>query len=180
MTPRSLAWIAQAAGGELHGGDCMVDALATDTRALPQGKAALFVALKGEQFDGHDQVAAAANGGCVAALVARAIVQRNRGKAIAQAIGMAGADDVVLIAGKGHEPYQEILGVRHPFNDTDVARVLLRSRAQHMDVQVLHPQDAEKQPQHMDVQVLRPQDAEKQPQHMDVQVLRPQDAEKQP
>ena len=32
----------------------------------------------------------------------------------------------------------------------------------------------------MDVQVLRPQDAEKQPQHMDVQVLRPQDAEKQP
>ena len=73
MTPRSLAWIAQAAGGELHGGDRMVDALATDTRALPQGKSALFVALKGEHFDGHDQVAAAANGGCVAALVARAI-----------------------------------------------------------------------------------------------------------
>ena len=93
----------------------------------------------------------------------RAIVQRNRGKAIAQAIGMAGADDVVLIAGKGHEPYQEILGMRHPFDDTDVARSLLRSRAQHMDVQVLRPQDAEKQPQHMDVRVLRPQDAEKQP-----------------
>ena len=34
----------------------------------------------------------------------------------------AGADDIVLIAGKGHEPYQEIDGVKHPFDDTDVAR----------------------------------------------------------
>ena len=73
MMPRSLAWIARTAGGELHGADRMVDALATDTRALPQGKAALFVALKGEQFDGHDHVAAAARGGCVAALVAHAV-----------------------------------------------------------------------------------------------------------
>lgn len=59
----------------------------------------------------------------------RAIVQRDRAKAIAQAIAMANADDVVLIAGKGHEPYQEIHGVRHKFDDTDVARAcLLRSR----------------------------------------------------
>jgi len=59
---------------------------------------------------------------------------------------MAGADDVVLIAGKGHEPYQEINGIKHPFDDTATARELLRRRAQHMDVQVLRPQDAEKQP----------------------------------
>ena len=94
---------------------------------------------------------------------ARAIVLRDRARAIAEAIGMAGADDVVLVAGKGHEPYQEINGVRHPFDDTATARELLRRRAQHMDVQVLRPQDAEEQPQHMDVQVLRPQDAEEQP-----------------
>ena len=48
-------------------------------------------------------------------------VQRDRAAAIASAIGMAGAGDIVLIAGKGHEPYQEINGVQHPFNDTDVA-----------------------------------------------------------
>jgi len=48
-------------------------------------------------------------------------VQRDRAAAIATAIGLAGAGDIVLIAGKGHEPYQEIHGVRHPFNDTDVA-----------------------------------------------------------
>ena len=73
MIPRHLSWIAQAAGGRLIGGDRLVDAVATDTRALPQGRAALFVALKGENFDGHDHVAAADAGGCVAALVSHAV-----------------------------------------------------------------------------------------------------------
>jgi UDP-N-acetylmuramoyl-L-alanyl-D-glutamate--2,6-diaminopimelate ligase len=36
--------------------------------------------------------------------------------------------DVVLIAGKGHEAYQEIAGVRHPFSDVDTARELLGQR----------------------------------------------------
>ena len=70
MMPRSLGWVAQATGGCLVGADRVVDAIATDTRALPGGDA-LFIALTGEQFDGHDHVHAAINGGCVAALVAR-------------------------------------------------------------------------------------------------------------
>ena len=45
-----------------------------------------------------------------------------------QAIGMAGADDVVLVAGKGHEPYQEIDGIKHPFDDTATARLLLMEK----------------------------------------------------
>ena len=73
MTPRMLSWIAQATNGRLVGTDRAIDAVATDTRALPQGRAALFVALKGENFDGHDHVAAAAAGGCVAALVSREV-----------------------------------------------------------------------------------------------------------
>ena len=52
-------------------------------------------------------------------------VQRDRGRAIAEALAGAGAGDVVLVAGKGHEPYQEIRGVRHPFDDLQVARQLL-------------------------------------------------------
>ncbi len=52
----------------------------------------------------------------------RVQVQRDRAAAIRQAICMAGPEDVVLIAGKGHEPYQEIAGVRHPFEDAAVAR----------------------------------------------------------
>ena len=61
---------------------------------------------------------------------ARVLVQRDRAAAIAQALATAGPDDVVLVAGKGHEPYQEIAGVRHAFDDTAVARDLLRRRGQ--------------------------------------------------
>jgi UDP-N-acetylmuramoyl-L-alanyl-D-glutamate--2,6-diaminopimelate ligase len=43
-------------------------------------------------------------------------------------VGAAGAGDVVVIAGKGHEQGQEIAGVVHPFDDRDVARGALRSR----------------------------------------------------
>lgn len=46
----------------------------------------------------------------------------DRAKAIASTIAQASANDVILLAGKGHEPYQEIAGVRHPFSDLAVAR----------------------------------------------------------
>ncbi|AXK70963.1 UDP-N-acetylmuramoyl-L-alanyl-D-glutamate--2,6-diaminopimelate ligase [Lysobacter sp. TY2-98] len=60
---------------------------------------------------------------------ARAIVLRDRRVAIQRAIGDANADDVVLVAGKGHEPYQEVAGVKHPFDDTEVAREALEVHA---------------------------------------------------
>lgn len=53
----------------------------------------------------------------------------DRARAIALAIGEATERDVVLIAGKGHEPYQEIAGRREPFSDADVARAALERRA---------------------------------------------------
>ena len=56
------------------------------------------------------------------------VVERDRARAIARAIGEAGPNDIVLIAGKGHEPYQEINGVKHPFDDTTVARQYLEER----------------------------------------------------
>ena len=46
----------------------------------------------------------------------------DRAQAITRAVGEARADDVVLIAGKGHEPYQEILGQRLPFSDLEQAK----------------------------------------------------------
>jgi UDP-N-acetylmuramoyl-L-alanyl-D-glutamate--2,6-diaminopimelate ligase len=58
----------------------------------------------------------------------RATVQRDRAQAIALALHEARSGDVVLIAGKGHEPYQEIGGILHPFDDLDVARRALESR----------------------------------------------------
>jgi UDP-N-acetylmuramoyl-L-alanyl-D-glutamate--2,6-diaminopimelate ligase len=44
-------------------------------------------------------------------------VIEDRREAIAYAIAAAGASDVVLLAGKGHETYQEVAGRRLPFSD---------------------------------------------------------------
>jgi len=55
-------------------------------------------------------------------------VLRDRRAAIRAAIGAAEAGDVVLLAGKGHEPCQEIAGVRHPFDDLAEARAALEAR----------------------------------------------------
>jgi len=74
MTPTALSVIARAVNGRLIGEDRIVDALVTDTRQLDpsQTGAALFIALKGENFDGNDYVAQAAERGASAALVSRA------------------------------------------------------------------------------------------------------------
>ena len=50
----------------------------------------------------------------------------DRRAAITEAVRRAGAGDVVLIAGKGHETGQEVAGVVHPFDDRSVAREALR------------------------------------------------------
>jgi UDP-N-acetylmuramoyl-L-alanyl-D-glutamate--2,6-diaminopimelate ligase len=52
----------------------------------------------------------------------------DRREAILHAVGMADPDDVVLIAGKGHEKYQEIGGRTFAFDDVEVAREALASR----------------------------------------------------
>lgn len=46
----------------------------------------------------------------------------DRAAAIREALTAAAPGDTVLIAGKGHENYQEIAGVRQPFSDVEVAR----------------------------------------------------------
>lgn len=47
------------------------------------------------------------------------VVETDRAKAITLAISQAGKGDVVLVAGKGHEDYQEIQEVRYPFSDAE-------------------------------------------------------------
>lgn len=49
----------------------------------------------------------------------------DRHEAITNAIRNAGASTIILIAGKGHEAYQEVKGVRHHFDDREVAREAL-------------------------------------------------------
>jgi UDP-N-acetylmuramoyl-L-alanyl-D-glutamate--2,6-diaminopimelate ligase len=53
------------------------------------------------------------------------LVIEDRAKAITHAINQARSKDAVLLAGKGHEDYQEINGVRHPFSDSEIAHRVL-------------------------------------------------------
>jgi UDP-N-acetylmuramoyl-L-alanyl-D-glutamate--2,6-diaminopimelate ligase len=55
------------------------------------------------------------------------VVEPDRRQAIVRAVAAAQAGDLVLIAGKGHEDYQEIMGTRHPFDDRLVVRQALRA-----------------------------------------------------
>lgn len=54
------------------------------------------------------------------------LVEPDRAEAIALAINSANAGDVVLIAGKGHEDYQEVMGVKHHFSDAEVVEQVLK------------------------------------------------------
>ncbi len=57
-----------------------------------------------------------------------ALIEPDRAAAIARAVQGAAAHDVVLIAGKGHEDYQDIMGVKKPFSDLEQARAALQAR----------------------------------------------------
>jgi len=52
-------------------------------------------------------------------------VERDRALAILSVIWQALPSDVIVLAGKGHETYQEVLGQRHPFDDRQWARLAL-------------------------------------------------------
>lgn len=46
----------------------------------------------------------------------------DRKEAIRTAVALAGPGDIILVAGKGHEKYQEIKGVKHPFDDMEILK----------------------------------------------------------
>lgn len=52
-------------------------------------------------------------------------IQPDRAKAIAQALAASGPDDVVLVAGKGHETWQEVKGQKSYFNDVEQVEIAL-------------------------------------------------------
>lgn len=55
----------------------------------------------------------------------RAYIERDRGQAIALALANTGPGDVILVAGKGHEDYQQIGDVRRPYSDRRQVQALL-------------------------------------------------------
>ena len=65
----------------------------------------------------------------LAGLASDGEIELDRRRAIKRAIRKARRGDIVLIAGKGHETYQEVQGVRRPFSDIAVARAALERYA---------------------------------------------------
>lgn len=57
-----------------------------------------------------------------------ASIQPDRALAIAQSVAGAASQDVILLAGKGHEDYQEVAGVKHAFSDQQHALRALEKR----------------------------------------------------
>ncbi len=86
----TLAQAAAVLNGELRGADVRFSGVCTDSRSLKRGD--LFVALRGERYDGHDFVAGAAAAGAVAALVDRAHA--------AAALPVAAVDDTTRALGR--------------------------------------------------------------------------------
>lgn len=75
-----------------------------------------------------DIMAGVKSGAGVGGHTAEIRVVPDRKEAIIQAVALAKAGDAVIIAGKGHEDYQEINGVRHPFSDREAALRAVRER----------------------------------------------------
>ena len=63
----------------------------------------------------------------IAGAKAKVEVEIERRAAIARAVGLARAGDIVVVAGKGHEQGQEVAGLTHPFDDRVVAAEALRA-----------------------------------------------------
>jgi len=57
----------------------------------------------------------------------KAIVEPDRREAIRKACAMAKPKDIILVAGKGHETYQEIKGVKYDFDDRQVLKEAFQS-----------------------------------------------------
>ncbi|PIB34421.1 UDP-N-acetylmuramoyl-L-alanyl-D-glutamate--2,6-diaminopimelate ligase [Reichenbachiella sp. 5M10] len=64
-------------------------------------------------------------GGIGPSFIKKTLVIRDRKEAIKTACSMANSEDIILVAGKGHENYQEIGGVRHAFDDRAIVKEML-------------------------------------------------------
>ncbi|MCK9403191.1 MAG: UDP-N-acetylmuramoyl-L-alanyl-D-glutamate--2,6-diaminopimelate ligase [Chitinophagaceae bacterium] len=68
--------------------------------------------------------------GLTSAAKRKYILIEDRKEAIRTAVSYANAEDIILVAGKGHEKYQDIKGVKYPFDDKEVLKEMLEGRGQ--------------------------------------------------
>ena len=128
----ALRPLAAARGGQLHclfgcGGDRDRTKRALMAAAAARGADHIVITSDNPRSEAPeailDDIAAGVPQGTTA------LREADRRVAIRRALSVAGAHDVVLLAGKGHEDYQEVAGVRHHFDDVEEARAALMERA---------------------------------------------------
>jgi UDP-N-acetylmuramoyl-L-alanyl-D-glutamate--2,6-diaminopimelate ligase len=125
---KALRPMATARKGQLHcifgcGGDRDTSKRATMAKAAEKGADLLVLTSDNPRSEQPQHIIAQMMDGLVNP--AQAIVCIDRAEAIAQAIEKAKPQDVILIAGKGHENYQEIKGLKIPFSDEKQALAAL-------------------------------------------------------
>ena len=128
---QALEPLAQLRGGALVcvvgcGGDRDAGKRALMARAAEQHADRLVFTSDNPRSESPLAIIDAMRDGLVNKTAAR--IDVDRAQAIAHAVTLAGSGDVVLIAGKGHESYQEVAGIRHPFSDELQARDALKLR----------------------------------------------------
>ncbi|MDE7407175.1 MAG: UDP-N-acetylmuramoyl-L-alanyl-D-glutamate--2,6-diaminopimelate ligase [Muribaculaceae bacterium] len=93
--------------------------MAREAAALSQH---LILTSDNPRFEDPRAILSEMEAGLDAEAATRTCVIEDRREAIAHAVQMAQPGDVILIAGKGHETYQEVEGIRHHFDDREVVR----------------------------------------------------------
>lgn len=128
---QALASLREHAAGKLvcvfgAGGDRDAGKRAPMGAAAEAGADQIIITDDNPRGEDGDAIVAQIQAGLARPLAAQVI--RDRQQAIATAIAQACAGDIVLIAGKGHEAWQESAGVKRPFDDAATARALLEAR----------------------------------------------------
>jgi UDP-N-acetylmuramoyl-L-alanyl-D-glutamate--2,6-diaminopimelate ligase len=128
--------VAKARGGQLWcvfgaGGDRDEGKRPMMGQVVSAGCDHFIITSDNPRSESPERIAAQIGSGCVRAPQG---IELDRGHAIARAIRLAAALDVVLVAGKGHECWQEIAGKRLAFSDREVAERELDARAEALHV----------------------------------------------
>ncbi|MCB0512632.1 MAG: UDP-N-acetylmuramoyl-L-alanyl-D-glutamate--2,6-diaminopimelate ligase, partial [Bacteroidetes bacterium] len=74
-----------------------------------------------------EQIIAEMQAGIPPHLTKKVVTILDRKEAIKTGVLLAQANDVILLAGKGHEKYQEVKGIKHPFDDKQILSGILNN-----------------------------------------------------
>jgi UDP-N-acetylmuramoyl-L-alanyl-D-glutamate--2,6-diaminopimelate ligase len=92
-----------------------------------EGSSMVILTSDNPRFEGPDDILNDMKVGIEPSMVGKVLTIVDRKEAIRTAYMLANQGDIILVAGKGHENYQEIKGVKHHFDDKEVIQELFKS-----------------------------------------------------